>query len=79
LPVLGLDIGLGGQISIDPTEFRAWYFAIRGAAPVLVENIEENELLDAASGGTSTRASIPGMLIDAQKNRLTDGGEAKRQ
>jgi hypothetical protein len=78
LPVLGLDIGLGGQISIDPTEFRARYFAIRGAAPVLVESIEENELLDAASGGTSTRASIPGMLIDAE-NRLTDSGEAKRQ
>jgi hypothetical protein len=58
LPVLGLDIGLGGQISVDPAEFRARYFAVRGAAPILVENIEENELLAAASVGTSAHASI---------------------
>jgi len=52
LPVLRLDIGLGEQISVDPAELRARYFAVRGPAPIIVENIEENELLDAASVGT---------------------------
>jgi hypothetical protein len=65
LPVLGLDIGPGRQISIDPAEFRARYFAVRGAAPILVENVEENELLDVANGGTSGHASILGILVAA--------------
>src|SRR6266851_1891786 len=65
LPVLGLDIGLGGEVSVDVAEFGARYFTVRGARPVLVEDIEENELLDAANRGTSGHTSIPGMLIDA--------------
>src|SRR6516164_5939008 len=51
LPVLGLDIGLGELVSVNLAEFRARYFTVRGARPVLIENIEENELLDAATGG----------------------------
>ena len=46
LPVLGLDIGLGELVSVNLGEFRAWYFTVRGARPILIENIEENELLD---------------------------------
>src|SRR6516165_7104308 len=78
LPVLGLDIGLGGHIALEPAEFRARYFAVRGAAPILVENIEENELLDAASVGTSAHASIPVVLVDAPQTSTIGGGEAKR-
>src|SRR5580704_5131380 len=63
LSVLGLDIGLGEQVSFDIAEFRARYFTVRAARPVLVEDIEENELLDAAKGGASGHASIPGMLV----------------
>jgi hypothetical protein len=58
LPVLGLDIGLSGEVSVDVAEFQAWDFTVRGAGPVLVEDIEENELLEAANGGTSGNASI---------------------
>jgi len=43
-----------------------------------VENIEENELLDAASVGTSAHASIPGVLVDAPQTSTIGGGEAKR-
>jgi len=50
LPVLGLDIGLGELVSVNLAEFRARYFTVRGARPILVENIEENKLLDAANG-----------------------------
>jgi hypothetical protein len=64
LSVLGLYIVLGGQISVDPAEFRARYFTVRCAAPILVKNIEENELLDVANGGTSGHASILVMLVD---------------
>src|SRR6516164_4112597 len=62
LPIKGLDIGL------CPAEFRARYLAVRGAATILVENVEENELLDTATGGTSAHLSIP----------TIGGGEAKR-
>src|ERR1700757_3527393 len=65
LPVLGLDIGLGEQIPVDVVEFRARYLAVRGARPVLIEDIEEYDLVDAANGGTSSNSSISGMLIDA--------------
>src|SRR5262249_23024880 len=64
LPVLGLNIGLGGEISVDPAEFRAPYFSVRGAPPLLLENIEENELLNATKGGASGHASILRMLVD---------------
>ena len=53
LPVLGLDIHLGGHISLELAEFRTRYFAVRGTTSILVENIEENELLDVANVGTS--------------------------
>src|SRR5215471_3550432 len=63
-PVLGLDIGLGVHVSVDLAEFRARYFAVGGARPILVKNIEENELLDAANSGTSGHVSILGILVD---------------
>jgi hypothetical protein len=53
LRVFGLDIGLGEQVYFNVDEFRARYFTVRRARPVLVEDIEKNELLDAANGGTS--------------------------
>src|SRR5262249_5876034 len=65
LPVQRLDIGLGAKVSVDAAEFRARHFSVRGAAPILVENIEENEALDAATGGTFAHASIPGVLVAA--------------
>src|SRR5689334_14878018 len=71
LPVEGLDIGPGGKVSVDPAEFRARYFAVRGAAPVLVENIEEDELLDAANGGTSGHVSISGCWLRCRGHRQT--------
>src|ERR1700730_7097781 len=64
LAVLGFEKSLGKQVSVDLGEFRARYFTVRGARPVLVEDIEENELLNAANGGTSGHMSILGMLID---------------
>src|SRR5262249_36863130 len=78
LPVHGLDIGLGAKVSVDAAEFRARYFAVRGAAPIFVENIEENELLDAATGGTSGHASILGMPADVPRTSTIGGSEAKR-
>src|SRR6516162_1565874 len=78
LPIQGLDIGLCGQISVDAAEFRARYFAVRGARPVLVENIEENELLAAAKVRTSAHASIPGMLVDVPQTSMDWRGEAER-
>jgi hypothetical protein len=78
LPVLRLDIGLGVQVSVNLAEFRTRYFAVGGARPILVENIEENELLGAATDGTSAHASIPGMLVDAPQTSATGGDEAKR-
>src|SRR4029077_8004512 len=78
LPVLRLDIGLGEQVSVDLAEFRARYLTVRGARPVLVEDIEENELLDAANGGTSGHALISGGWLMRRRYRLTGGGGAKR-
>src|SRR5205807_6011103 len=59
LPVLGLDIGLGEQVSVDLAEFRARHFTVRGARPVLVENIEEKEFFNAAYRGTSGHPQSP--------------------
>jgi hypothetical protein len=78
LPVEGLDIGLGWKVSVDPGEFRARYFAVRGAGPILVENIKENELLDTANGGTSGHGSILRMPVDAPRTSTNRCGEAKR-
>ena len=41
LPVLGFDIGLGEQVSVNFAKFEARYFTVRGTRPVLVEDIEE--------------------------------------
>src|SRR5215469_17063679 len=71
LPVLSLDIGLRVHVSVDLAEFRARYFAVGGACPILVENIEENELCDAANTGTSGHASVPGCWLMCRRHRLT--------
>jgi len=41
LRVFGLDIGLGEQVYFNVDEFRARYFTVRRARPVLVEDIEK--------------------------------------
>src|SRR5262249_62352047 len=46
LPILVLDIGLGKQVCVDLAQRRARYFTVRGAHPVLVEDIEKDELLN---------------------------------
>src|SRR6516165_53320 len=79
LQLLGLDEGLGEQVCVDVDEFRARYFTVRGARPVLIEHIEENEVLDAANGGTSGHGQSPGMLVDvpqASTNRRRRGETA---
>src|SRR6266446_1356353 len=73
LPVLGFEKSLGKQVSVDIGELRARYFTVRGARPVLVEDIEENELLNATNGGTSGHMSILGMPIDMPRRSLVGG------
>src|SRR6266446_4588656 len=73
LPILGFEKSLGKQVSVNIGEFRARDLTVRGARPVLVENIEENELLNAANGGTSGHMSILGMLIDMPRRSLIGG------
>jgi len=78
LPVEGLNIALGRKVSVDSAEFRTRYLAVRGTAPILVENIEENELLDAANGGASGHGSILGRLVEVPRTSTNRRGEAKQ-
>ena len=67
LPVLGLDIGLGVQVSVDLAEFRARYFAVGGAPPHLVETLKS------MNGRTAEHLAMrqsPGMLVDAPQTSL---------
>src|SRR6266478_225058 len=73
LPILGFEKSLGKQVSVNIGELRARYFTVGGARPVLVEDIEENELLHAANGGTSGHMSILGMLIHMPRRSLIGG------
>src|SRR6266481_686204 len=73
LPVLGFEKSLGKQVFVEIGELRARYFAVRGARPVLVEDIEEYELLNSANGRTSGHMSILGMLIDMPRRSPVGG------
>jgi hypothetical protein len=77
LPVLGLDIGLGKQVCVDFAELRTRYFTVRGARPILVEDIEENELLDTANSGTVWPCVNLRILVDVPRISTNRRGPSK--